>query len=156
MKRAAPKQAFPKPSRAERRRAEREERETKILETANLRAQAWLRAASHPRFARERGQSPPPCEFCGGRKHPLQLHHLEGGRGRRRETQHLGNVALICGGRPESCLETWGRDPRAIEPLVMEFCERNGLDLPAYFRRPARVLAEAMAAAEAAKARRSA
>jgi hypothetical protein len=150
-KRAEEPQAFPKPSRKERRAEERAEREAKILETANLRGQAWLRAAERPRFARDRGQSPPPCEFCGGRKHALQLHHLEGGRGRRRETQHLGNVALICGGPPESCHERWGRDPRAIEAVVLEFCERNGLDLPAYFRRPARVLAEAMAAAEAAR-----
>ena len=60
MKRATPKQAFPKPSRKERRRAEREDREQAILETAHLRAQAWLRAAAHPRFARDRGRSPPP------------------------------------------------------------------------------------------------
>jgi hypothetical protein len=145
-----PPQAFPKPTRTERLRAAREEREREVLAMAILRGQAWLRAAENPRHARDRGQSPPPCEFCG-RRGALQLHHLEGGRGRRRERQHLGNVALICGGPPESCHETWGRDPRAIEPLVLEFCERNGLDLPAYFRRPARLLAEAMEAAEAAR-----
>jgi hypothetical protein len=146
-----PPQAFPKPTRTERLKTEREEREREILATANLRGQAWLRASENPRFAKDRGQSPPACEFCGGRKHPLQLHHLEGGRGRRRQQQHLGNVALICGGPPETCHETWGRDPRAIEPLVLEFCERNGLQLPAHFRRPARLLAEAMEAAEAAR-----
>lgn len=144
-------QSFPKPTRTERLKADREERAREILATANLRGAAWLRATAHPRFERDRGRSPPPCEFCGQCLHPTQLHHMEGGRGRRVQKQHIGNVALICGGPPESCHETWGRDPRAIEPLVLEFCERNGLDLPAYFRRPARVFAEAMAAAEAAR-----
>ena len=110
-RRRGPRKILPEPTRKERKRAKCE---AHGAETKKLRAEAWARADGR-------------CEICGDHE-PPHLHHIEGGRGRKRKRQRIDNVILLC---------TLDHDRMHRYPGVFHYAlalglwaERHGYDLP--------------------------
>lgn len=79
------------------------------------------------------------CEFCPWipPRYAHELHHLEGGSGRRRERQSVSNCVALC----LSCHREYHSDPWEFRGRVVAWADRTGCPLPPYFRRepPARL-----------------
>lgn len=87
---------------------EQKERLSKKEETARIREFCFGRAADR-------------CEFCTLNR-PSELHHLEGGNGRRRQRQSEKNCVAIC----EWCHRFYHRDPASFAVIVAAWCAKHG------------------------------
>jgi hypothetical protein len=98
----------------------RERREKKAaahrLETALLRAEVFTRGAWN-------------CEFCRTAE-ATEMHHLEGGIGRRRQMQSVENCVALCA----KCHRGYHGDPKEIAPTVLAWAETHGYPVPSRFR----------------------
>lgn len=70
------------------------------------------------------------CELCQT-NYPTEMHHLEGGHGRRRQLQAIDNCMAVC----LDCHRRYHRDPLAFHAHIEEWAAEHGYPMPSRFRR---------------------